>query len=31
MSIQSEHLNYSLCINEMFTNLRFKKEITEIS
>jgi len=29
--IQSEYSDYSLYINEMFANLRSKKEITEIS
>ncbi len=31
MFIQSEHSNYSLCADEMSANLRFKKEITEMS
>ncbi len=31
MLIQSEHLNCSLCADEMSANLKFKKEITEMS
>jgi len=31
MLIQSEHLDYSLCANEMFTNLESKKETIKIS
>jgi len=31
MFIQSEHSDCSLCTNEMSTNLRFKRETTEIS
>jgi len=31
MFIQSEHLNCSLCTDEMLINLRFKKEIIEMS
>ncbi len=29
--IQSEHSDCLLCTDEMFMNLRFKKEITKIS
>ncbi len=31
MFIQSKHSDCSLCADEMSTNLRFKKEITEIN
>ncbi len=31
MFIQSEHSDCSLCADEMLTNLRFKKETTEMS
>jgi len=31
MFIQSKHLNYSLCTNEMFVNLESKRETIKMS